>query len=139
MAEKAVAKAGKKEIKKRSIAQLAAMGNKGLIILMVQRSFGLSRQNKFEGSDLKKYSEASVNGVQYALTKADNGKIIRLDEGSESYKKVLSAAKAAKADLENDKYSGSVKAFINEVVSLKGAAGGGGVRSGVVLKGFSFK
>lgn len=130
--------AEKKKVNKRSVADLAKMGNKGLIILMVQRAFGLSRRNKFAGSDLKDYSEASVNGVQYALTK-QGGKILNLDESGDAYKAVLAKAKAAKGDLESDKLSGSVNAFINEVVSLKGAPGGGGVRSGAILKGYSFK
>ena len=127
-----------KKIKKRSVEQLAAMGNKGLLILMVQRAFGLSRQSKFEGSKLAGYSESSINGVQYALTKAD-GKILKLDEKSDAYGKILSKAKAAKASIESDKLDGSVNDFINEVVSLKGTPGGGGVRSGAILKGFSFK
>ena len=140
MAETKPAKSAKvrKPTKKRSAAQLAAMGNKGLLILEVQRAFGLSRQNKFAGSDLKDYSETSVNGVQYALTK-EGGKILRLDEASEDYKKVLSAGKAAYADISNDKLTGAVNNFINQVVALKGAAGGGGVHSGAILKGFSFK
>ena len=138
MAEKKVATTSGKKIEKRSVAQLGAMGNKGLIVLMVQRAFGLSRRNKFVGSELKTYSEKSVNGVQYALTKK-NGKILNLDESSDDYKKVLAAAKSAKADLEADKLSGSVNNFINEVVGLKGAHGGGGIRTGAILKGFSFK
>lgn len=128
----------KQKVKKRSVEQLAALGNKGLLILMTQRAFGLSKQSKFEGCDLADYSESSVNGVQYALTNPE-GKLMKLDEKSDAYTKILAKAKAAKASVETDKLDAPVNAFINELVALKGTPGAGGVRSGAILKGFSFK
>lgn len=132
-----VKKSEKKQIKKRSVAQLAALGNKGLIALMVQRAFGLSKQNKFEGTELKGYSESSVGGMQYNLTK-DGGKILTLEESSDEYKRVLASAKAAKTSVETDKYDTTVKSFINTVITLKSPRVSG-VRSGSILKEFSFK
>lgn len=128
-------KTPKAKIARRTPADLLAQGNKGIITFMVQRSFSLSKANKFEGTSLKEYTPSSVNGVLYSLTKVD-GKVSKLSETSEAYKNLLAKAKAAKAELEADTYGATVKAFIDAAVS---AASESAARvSGSILKGVSF-
>lgn len=138
MAEVAT-KEKKAPVKKRTVAEIAAIGNKGLVILTAQHAFRMSEnQDKpFKGSNLSEYeSEASAKGACYNIT-AKDGKIMSLETNSDTYKKVEDLARKAFEDVKADKMTPAVNAFINALLELKGS--GTGQRTGAILKGFSFK
>lgn len=103
----------------RTDAQLAGMGVKGQVYLVVRKAFALADKNGFSGT--VRAGKKFPNGVLYSKGK-DGGAYWKAAEDGAEFKDLKAAAKSAVSDLKQLKYTDKVK----KVVDLFSEMGGGG-------------
>ncbi len=119
----------------RKDADLAKGGVKDKLILLTRKAAQLSKKNNYSG--VESLSKAKFpNGVLYRVT-GKKGVIIGLADDGQALKDIKSAANKAVNDVAEQKYTESVKAFLNEVTSAVGVRSAGGMNT-TMLKGMTF-
>ena len=109
--------------KKRSTADLKGT-EKGNIIRVIRGAVSLTNLNVNDKKESKKLA-GRVNSIV-----KPNGKIDMMDSSSETYKTLLSKARAAVPSLQSGKYDSSIKDLISFCLDTLNAGGGGGGRKG---------
>ena len=110
--------------KKRTTADLNAMGEKGKVLRIIRGAVSLTNREMANKAESKKLA----GRVNSAMKKG--GKIDVLDETGPVYAGLKDAAKDALADLKSNTYGASTKALIKYIEDNMTGAGGGGGRKG---------
>ena len=114
------------EKKRYSEDQLLAMGKPGNAAVLGRYAFALGKRNNFTGTKLAGKTDAGASSMWYARIRTKSGPLFKLPLDSDSMKNVISTGRAAKGDISDEKYTDSVKKFINAIMNL---SMGGGTRA----------
>jgi hypothetical protein len=112
----------KEKVSKLTDAILFDMGLKGQIMIVLRNGYKLAAENKFKGTKSADKEATSVNGSWYAKMNR-KGSFLKLEETSETFKKLRVLAREAKDDIFASKYSKEVSTLIDEAMKLPGSRG----------------